>query len=116
MNRVLTTYENVKDSLTALEKEEKESIITKLKPAAVEIMESITSSVQRYRKGLIKVSEFKENNSSVEKSLQNLHESVAEDDHVSLFLTVTGIQGKTCVVDLKPCQNVILLDLLFYSI
>lgn len=95
MKRVLTTYENVKDCLTALEKEEKESIITKLRPAALEIMESITSSVERYRRVLIKLSEFKENNSSVERSLQNLRESVAEDDdHVSLFLTVSVIQVK----------------------
>lgn len=85
----------MKDCLTALEKEEKESIITKLRPAALEIMESITSSVERYRRGLIKLSEFKENNSSVERSLQNLRESVAEDDdHVSLFLTVSVIQVK----------------------
>ena len=85
----------MKDCLTALEKEEKESIITKLRPAALEIMESITSSVERYRRVLIKLSEFKENNSSVERSLQNLRESVAEDDdHVSLFLTVSVIQVK----------------------
>ena len=97
MKRVLTTYENVKDSLTTLEREEKDSIIMKLKPVAVEIMESITSSVERCRKGLIKLSEFKENNISVEKSLQNLHESVAEDDHVSLFLKVLRIQVKHAV-------------------
>ena len=87
----------MKDSLTTLEREEKDSIIMKLKPVAVEIMESITSSVERCRKDLIKLSEFKENNISVEKSLQNLHESVAEDDHVSLFLTVLRIQVKHAV-------------------